>query len=72
MYGTRHSIIDTQSIVYYPHNSLIPNNDGNSITYPISFYNIKTKDECICYTASSGNCKKGLRYNCQIQFQINQ
>jgi hypothetical protein len=64
MYGIKHKATDPQSLIYLPYTSLIENNEGNASTYPISFYNTKIKDGCICFMISSGSCKNGLRYNC--------
>lgn len=64
MYGIKYKATDPQSLIYLPYASLIENNEGNASTYPISFYNTKIKDGCICFMISSGSCKKGLRYNC--------
>ncbi|MFL6325487.1 MAG: hypothetical protein ACJ72C_12120 [Nitrososphaeraceae archaeon] len=52
-----------ESIVYFPYNALRPNNDPSCITYPISFYNIGTKDGCICYTVQSGSSNRGISYS---------
>lgn len=56
--------IDHESITYLPHNALMPNSDGSGNKYPISFQNIRIKDNCICYAIKSGNCYTGMRYNC--------
>lgn len=64
MYGIRDNVSDTQSLVYLPYGSLTPNSEGHSPAYPISFFDDRTKDGCICYSVSSGNCNGGLRYNC--------
>ncbi len=64
MYGTkRGNANDPQSIAYFPFDSLIPNSEGHSPAYPISFYDARIKDGCICYDVSSETCKNGLRYN---------
>jgi hypothetical protein len=64
MYGTRGKLNDTRPLVYLPYSSLTPNSEGHSAAYPISFFDAKTKDGCVCYSVSSGNCNGGLRYNC--------
>jgi hypothetical protein len=64
MFGLRSDPRDKESIMYIPHNALIPNNDGSNTKYPISFQNIRTKNDCICYTIQPGNCYTGMRYNC--------
>ena len=64
MFGLRSDPKDKESIMYIPHNALIPNSDGSNTTYPISFQNIRTKNDCICYTIQPGNCYTGMRYNC--------
>jgi hypothetical protein len=64
MYGTRDYENDAHPLVYFPYDSLTPNSEGHSRVYPVSFYDARTKDGCICYNVSSGSCKDGLRYNC--------
>jgi hypothetical protein len=54
--------IDKESIVYFPYNALRPNNDRSCNGYPISFCNIRTKDDCICYTIQSGSSSSGISY----------
>ena len=63
MYGKEGNANGSQFIVYFTYDSLIPNSEWNSPAYPISFYDTRTKDGCVCYNVSSGNCNKGLRYN---------
>jgi hypothetical protein len=64
MYGTIDSVNDSQSLVYFPFDSLTPNSERHSTAYPVSFYGTQVKDGCICYNVSAGNCNGGLRYNC--------
>ncbi len=54
---------DPQSIIFLPHNSLIPNKDDSGMNYPISFQNIMLKDGCVCYSIESGNCINGIHCN---------
>ena len=63
MYGKQGSANGSQSLVYFPYDSLIPNSEGKSPVYPISFYDTRTKDGCVCYNVSSGKCNNGLRYS---------
>ena len=62
MYGLSDSPSDPESIVYISYNTLVPNSEGSSIQYPISFHNPRIESGCICYGVKSGNCKNGLRY----------
>ena len=64
MCGIRDNVNGTQSLVYSPYGSLTPNSEGHSYGYPISFIDARTKDGCICYSVSSGDCNGGLRCNC--------
>ena len=54
---------DPESITFVPHNSLIPNNDNSGTSYPISFQNVMSKDNCVCYTVESGKCTSGIHYS---------
>ena len=51
---------DSESIVYAPFNTLIPNSEGTNMPYPISFNNPRIESGCICYDVKSGNCKSGI------------
>jgi hypothetical protein len=62
MYGIQDNPSDYESIVYGPFNTLIPNNEGMTIQYPISFYNPRIESDCICYNVKYGNCKSGIQY----------
>jgi hypothetical protein len=62
MYGLCDNPLDSESIIYRPYNALIPNNEGSNIQYPISFYDVKIRDDCVCYNVASGTCKVGLQY----------
>jgi hypothetical protein len=62
MYGLCDNHSDSESIIYRPYNALIPNNEGSNIQYPISFYDVKIRDDCVCYNVASGTCKVGLQY----------
>ena len=50
------------SVTFFPHNVLIPNKDSSINDYPITFRNVRSKDNCICYTISYGLCNNGLSY----------
>jgi hypothetical protein len=63
MYGINDNPSDLESIIYGPYNVLVPNKEGSSKHYPISFHNVRIKDDCIWYDVTSGNCNTGLRYN---------
>jgi hypothetical protein len=53
-----------QSIIFFPHTVLIPNKDKNFFNnYPVSFQNVGSKDNCLCYTISHGLCDNGLSYS---------
>ena len=54
---------DPESITFVPHNSLIPNNDNSGTSYPISFQNVMSRDNCVCYTIESGKCINGIQYS---------
>ena len=62
MYGLSDNASDSESIVYGPCNTLIPNSEGSNIQYPISFHNPRIESGCICYDVKSGNCKSGMKY----------
>jgi hypothetical protein len=53
---------DSESIVYVPYNTLIPNSEGSNLRYPISFYNPRIESGCICYNVKPGNCESGMKY----------
>ncbi len=52
----------SESIIYRPFNTLIPNNKGSNIQYPVSFQNARIEDSCICYNVKSNSCKVGMKY----------
>jgi hypothetical protein len=62
MYGVSDNPSDSESIIYGPYNTLMPNIEGSNIQYPISFQNTRTEDGCICYNVKSGSCKTGMKY----------
>lgn len=62
MYGLCDNPSDSESIIYRPYNALIPNSEGSNMEYPISFYDVKIRDDCVCYNVTSGTCKVGLQY----------
>jgi hypothetical protein len=53
---------DSESILYVPYNTLMPNSEGSNLQYPISFHNPRIESGCICYNVRSGNCKSGMKY----------
>ncbi|HJT49445.1 MAG TPA: hypothetical protein VJ729_14765 [Nitrososphaeraceae archaeon] len=62
MYGISDNPSDFESIVYGPFNTLIPNNEGTNMQYPISFHNPRMESGCICYNIKNGDCKSGMQY----------
>ena len=62
MYGVSDSSSDSESIIYFPTNVLIPNNEGSNVLYPVAFQNLKVESDCISYGVKSGNCKSGMEY----------
>jgi hypothetical protein len=64
-FGLNDDPSDGESIIYFPYNALLPNNDGSTTSYPISLKNLRIKDDgCISYHITSGTCDTGMRYNC--------
>jgi hypothetical protein len=53
---------DSEYIVYLPYNTLIPNSEGSSLRYPISFHNPRIESGCICYNVKPGICESGMKY----------
>lgn len=53
---------DSEYIVYLPYNTLMPNSEGSSLRYPISFHNPKIESGCICYNVKPGICESGMKY----------
>jgi hypothetical protein len=53
-------------MIYRPYNALVPNSEGLSKQYPISFCNTRIKEDdddgFICYNIKNGNCKNGIQY----------
>ena len=62
MYGISDNPSDSDSIVFGPFNTLIPNSEGMNMQYPISLYNPRMDSGCICYNVRYGNCKYGMQY----------
>jgi hypothetical protein len=63
LFGLGDSPSDANSITFYPYNTLLPNNDGSRVSYPVSMQNLKIKEDgCISYHITSGSCSSGLRY----------
>jgi hypothetical protein len=61
MFGLSDNPSDSESVIYTPYNALVPNSEGLSKQYPISFYNTRIKEEGICYNIKNGNCKTGIQ-----------
>ncbi|HJR47513.1 MAG TPA: hypothetical protein VJ799_05095 [Nitrososphaeraceae archaeon] len=53
---------DSEYIVYLPYNTLMPNSEGSSLRYPISFHNPRIESGCICYNVKPGICESGMKY----------
>jgi hypothetical protein len=64
MYGiSDNNLSDSESIVYRPYNTLIPNSEGSNIQqYPVSFHNPRIESGYICYDIKSGSCRNGMKY----------
>jgi hypothetical protein len=62
MYGLSDNPSDSESMIYGPYNTLIPNTEGSNTQYPVSFHNLRIESGCICYGVKSGNCKNGMKY----------
>ncbi len=64
MYGLSddNDLLDSESIVYMPYNTLMPNSEGSNLRYPISFHNPRMESGCICYNVKPGNCENGMKY----------
>lgn len=63
LYGKNDNPADPESISYFPYNRFIPNRDGATRQFPISFQQATTKDGCLCYKINSGICENGLEYS---------
>jgi len=61
-YGIGDNPSDSESIIFRPYTTLMPNSEGSSKQYPISFHNTRIEDGCICYDIKSGSCKSGMKY----------
>jgi hypothetical protein len=53
---------DSEYMVYLPYNTLMPNREGSSLRYPISFHNPRIESGCICYNVKPGICESGMKY----------
>jgi hypothetical protein len=62
MYGISDNPSDSESVVYGPFNTLLPNSEGTNMQYPISFHNPRIESGCICCDIKYGNCKSGMQY----------
>jgi hypothetical protein len=62
MYGIGDNPSDSESIIYRPYTTLMPNSEGSNKQYPISFLNARIEDGFICYDIKSGSCKSGMKY----------
>jgi hypothetical protein len=64
MYGFNDNPYDSESIVFFPVDSLISNkDDGSHFSYPIEFKNNGTRNGCFWYSVQIGHCLEGL--NCR-------
>jgi hypothetical protein len=63
LYGRNDNPSDLDSISFFPYNQLVPNKDESTVQYPISFYDVSIKDNCLCYKINSGSCDMGLEYS---------
>ncbi len=59
-YGVNDNPYDLDSVTYYPYNCLVPNDDGSTKAYPVSFQNFKIKNKFIAYSIESGKHNKGI------------
>ncbi|HXS59184.1 MAG TPA: hypothetical protein VN703_00030 [Candidatus Sulfopaludibacter sp.] len=67
MYGFNDNPYDTNSIVFFPINSLISDKDDGSSNlsyYPIEFNYSGIRNGCFCYKVQTGYCSHGL--NCSF------
>jgi hypothetical protein len=62
MYGLSDNPSDSESIIYGPYNTLIPNSEGSNIQYPIVFDNARLEHDCVCYGIVYDSCKTGMEY----------
>jgi hypothetical protein len=63
LFGLGDNSSDANSITFHPYNTLLPNNDGSRVFYPVSMQNLKIKEDgCISYHITSGSCSTGIRY----------
>lgn len=62
MYGLSDNPSDSESIIYFPINALIPNSEGSNVQYPVAFHNPSIESGCISYGVRCGNCKTGMKY----------
>ena len=60
LYGYNDNNEDSESILFFPVDSLSSNKDGNSNSYPISFNDNGVRNGCFCYGIDLGDCVKGL------------
>ncbi len=60
LYGYNDNADDSESVMFFPINSLVSNKDGQSNSYPMRFEGKGTKNGCFCYNAVSGSCVNGL------------
>ncbi|MDQ4073337.1 MAG: hypothetical protein M3162_03425 [Thermoproteota archaeon] len=59
MYGLNDNPEDSESKIFFPIDSLKPNRDNISSSYPIEF-EAKIKNNCLCYSVHKGNCRDGF------------
>lgn len=53
-YGIHDDSSDLQSIAYFPYNQLMPDDEGRTREYPISFHNFEIRQGFITYRIGSG------------------
>ncbi len=59
-YGINDNNLDSQSLVYFPYNQLMPDNDGLSKEYPVSLDNFEIKNGFITYKIGAGKHNSGI------------
>jgi len=65
MYGINEEPLDADAITYRPYRALIPNSEESGVVYPISFSNVRKKEnDCIGYNVGLGSCSTGLAFSC--------
>jgi hypothetical protein len=60
--GSYDSSTDLKKLNYKPYTSLTPDHDPLGKQYPLSFYNLREMEGCICYDVNSGTTNTGMTY----------